>query len=327
LRNMFDHMPGAGVPMVAGNIPTFLGSKRVRSEDELGNLDAVIVGLPWEGTNTWGSFSTCEQSPKGCRIASMRYGNGYIPEYDIEVMKSLKLGDMGDLPACSTDVEKTFDFFTEGAKKIFARKATPIFLGGDHACTYPVLRALAEQRPHRVGILHFDAHLDNADAFLSDNMARCCPLRRIAETKGIDPTKIVHFGIRGPRNTVEQMDYARKSGATVLTMATVRELGLEKAIAKAYDVITDGTDGYYVTVCSDIIDHAWNIGGPLDFNGLSVEDMCNALYTLAQGPMLGMDIVEVYPKSDFNDTSLHIVTWLAIYALAGLAIRQEQSVS
>ncbi len=51
------------------------------------------------------------------------------------------------------------------------------------------------------------------------------------------------------------------------------------------------------------------------------------LYILAQGPMLGMDIVEVYPKSDFNDTSLHIVTWLAIYALAGLAIRQEQSVS
>lgn len=321
LRDMFKQAPGVGIPMIIGNIPTFLGSQRVESEEELDSLDAVIAGLPWEGTNTWGTFSTCEQSPKGCRIASMRYGNGYIPEYDIEVLRQLKLGDVGDFPACGTDVQKTFASFTKEASKIFARKAIPVFLGGDHASTFPVIRALAGRRPHRVGILHFDAHLDNADAYLGDEYARCCPLRRIAEIDGIDPTKIVHFGIRGPRNTVEQMNYARQSGATVMTIANVRNLGLEKALAQAYDVITDNTDGYYVTVCSDIIDHAWNIGGPLDFNGLSVENMCDTLYQLAQGPMLGMDIVEVYPKADVNDASIHMVTWLAIYGLAGLATR------
>ncbi len=320
MRNMLKFPQGVGVPMVSGNIPTFLGSKRVRTMEEVNDLDAVIVGLPWEGTNTWGSFSACEQSPKGCRVVSMRYGNGYIPELDIEVLSSLKLGDMGDICACGTDVEKTFSEFFDAATKIFSTRAKPVFLGGDHASSLPVLQALGKLRPGRVGIIHFDAHLDNADTFVGDRYARCCPLRRVAESDGIDPRKMVHFGIRGPRNTLQQMEFARECGATTLTMADVRRLGIKEAVSRAVEIATDGTDGYYVTVCSDIIDHAWNIGGPLDFGGLSVEDMCNTLYGLAQGPMLGLDVVEVYPKSDFNDTSLHIVAWLVIYALAGLCV-------
>ncbi|MGB9868170.1 MAG: agmatinase family protein [Bacillota bacterium] len=309
------------VPEVTGNIPTFLGAPRV-SLDDLRGLDSVIIGLPWEGTNTWGTYSGCEQSPKACRLASLRYGSGYVPEYNVDVMARIRLGDAGDLAVWPTDIHNTFASFEAAAAKVFASGAIPVFLGGDHSTSYPVVKALFAQRPGKVGIIHFDSHLDNADAYGSDKLARCCPLRRIAEAPGSDPKKIVHIGIHGPRNSPSQMRFARESGATVYTTVDLRKKGVEAVISEAMKIAASGTDGYYVTVCSDIIDHAYNPGGPLDFGGLTPWEMFETLYRLAQGPMLGLDIVEVYPRTDVNDASVHLMVWMVIYALAGLASKK-----
>jgi len=308
------------VPTIYGNIPSFLGARPVRDLRELKGLDAVVAGLPWEGTNTWGSFSGCEQTPKACRAASVRYGSGYLPEYDVEVMSSLKVGDLGDLPTHPNEVTKTFAGFEEAAAAIFAAGVVPVFFGGDHSVTYPILKALSANRPGRIGVIHFDSHFDNADEYGGDTLARCCPLRRIAELPDIDPGKMVHIGIRGPRNSPSQMRYARERGIPLFTMAEVRKLGLAAVLARAQKIAGEGTDGYYVTVCSDIIDHAFNPGGPLDFGGLSSGDMCEALYLLGQGPMLGLDLVEVYPLADLHEASVHLLVWLAIYGLAGLTV-------
>ncbi|MEW6266220.1 MAG: agmatinase family protein [Thermodesulfobacteriota bacterium] len=281
----------------------------------------VVAGLPWEGTNTWGSYSGCEQTPKACRLASLRYGSGYLPEYDVEVMNSLIIGDLGDLPVHSTDVAKTFAAFEEAAARVFAAGVFPLFFGGDHAVTFPILKALSTQRPGRIGVLHFDAHFDNAGEYDGDSFARCCPLRRIAELPDMDPAKIVHIGIRGPRNAPSQMHYAREKGIPVYTMKDIHRLGLPVVLSAAQEIAANGTDGYYVTVCSDIMDQASNPGGPIDFGGLSSGDMCEALFTLGRGRILGLDLVEVYPRLDVREVSIHLLVWLAIYALAGLATR------
>lgn len=39
-------------------------------------------------------------------------------------------------------------------------------------------------------------------------------------------------------------------------------------------------------------------------------------------PLLGLDLVEVYPHADLNGSSVHLMVWLATYALAGLADRR-----
>ena len=307
-------------PQVSGTVPTFLGARPVRDFARITGLDAVVVGVPWEGSNTWGSPSGCEQTPKACRLASMRYGTGYIPEYAVDVMSELVLGDTGDLPVHPTDVQRTFQSFRTAAHQLFTADVVPVFLGGDHSVTYPLLTSLTQHRPNRVGILHFDAHFDNSDEYGGDRLARCCPFRRIAELPEVDPSKIVHLGIRGPRNSASQMQYAREKGMTVFTMADIRREGLDSVVSEARRLVVTDTDGYYVTVCSDIIDHAYNPGGPLDFGGLSSGEMLQTLFNLAQGPILGLDIVEVYPLSDVNEASVHLVVWLVIYALAGLAV-------
>ena len=309
------------VPTVFGTIPTFLGAEPVRDLGALAGFDAVIGGLPWEGSNTWGGYSGCEQTPKACRAASLRLGSGYLPEHDVDVMSNLALGDLGDLPTFPNDTERTHASFREAAAQVFASRTVPVFFGGDHSVTYPILQALAARHPGRVGLLHFDAHLDNADDYCGDRYARNTPLRRIAELPLMDPAKIVSFGIRGPRNSPSQMQFARDRGVQVFTMAEVRREGLAGALARAREIVCHGTDGYYVTVCSDIIDYAFNPGGPADFGGLSSTDMLEALFALAQGPMLGLDLVEVYPRLDSREISMHLMAWLAVYGLAGLAVR------
>jgi len=313
----------ATIPMMFGTIPTFLGATPVRDLAQLRELDAVVGGLPWEGSNTWGGYSGCEQTPKACRAASVRLGSGFLPEHRIDVMSNLAVGDLGDLPTFPNDTGKTHAAFQEVAAQVFASGTVPVFFGGDHSVTYPILKALSAQRPGRVGLLHFDAHLDNSDEYCGDRFARNTPLRRIAELPQMDPAKIVHFGIRGPRNSPSQMQYALDRGIPVITMAEIRREGLVNALVRAQEIVSRGTDGYYVTVCSDIIDCAFNPGGPTDFGGLSSTDMLEALFALGQGSMLGLDLVEVYPRLDAREVSMHLMAWLAVYGLAGLAQRRS----
>ncbi len=309
-------------PIIYGNIPSFLGARPVRDLANLKDFDSIIAGLPWEGTNTWGSYSGCEQTPKACRLASLRYGSGYLPEFDIDVMSNLKVGDLGDLPVFSTDLAKTFKGFQDVADKVFSAGVVPVFVGGDHGVSYPILKALLEQKSGRVGIIHFDAHLDNAKEYAGDPFARCCPLRRILELPQINPTKMVHVGIRGPRNAPSQMRYALDMKTHIYSMKEIREKGFPAVVKAAKAIASSGTDGYYVTVCSDVIDFAFNPGGPLDFGGVSSSDMLEALYTLGQGPMLGLDLVEVYPRLDSREASVHLLVWLIIYSLAGMVARR-----
>jgi len=321
-RDSMSSVKWEEVNYIYGNTPTFMGAKPVREEGDLAGLDVVFAGLPWEWTNTWGSYSSCEMTPKAVRNASLRYGTGYVPEYDIEVMKHIQMGDYGDFATFPNDVEKTHQSFYEGAAAIFRQNVVPVFFGGDHSVTNPVIRALSEAHPKKVGIIHFDAHLDNSDEFEGDPYARCAPLRRIAELPGMDPKKMVHIGIHGPRNSPKQMQFVKDSGIPIYTMKDIREQGLEKVIQAAQQITSEGTDGYYVTICSDIIDKAFNPGGPNDFGGLTSGEMLTTLVTLGKGKMLGIDIVEIYPKIDPNEESIHLGVWLAIYALAGMAMKK-----
>lgn len=40
--------------------------------------------------------------------------------------------------------------------------------------------------------------------------------------------------------------------------------------------------------------------------------MCEALHALGRGRMLGLDLVEVYPRNDVGEASVHLLVWLTI---------------
>ena len=326
VRNNIPMVAGrkASLPRIYGDTPTFLGCPVIRSTEDLKNYDVVVMGVPWEGTITWGTYSGCEMAPKTVRHASARYG-GFLPEYDIDLFDYLSLGDYGDVSVEPTSPRITMERVKTRAKKVYEKGAVPISIGGDHSFTPEIVRALGESVTGKIGVIHFDAHFDNSASFGYDRYPRCGPLYRISQIPQVKTSSIVHLGIRGPRNTPAQAEFAREIGASVYTIKDVRELGIEETINRAMETAFDGTESVYVTVCSDAVEVAYNPGGPNDFDGLNPHELFYALHTLGEEGIAGLDFVETYPLQDGNGVSAHLVSWALVHAMVGMALHKKRN--
>ncbi len=304
-------------------VPAFLGLDAVKANEGLQEYDAAILGIPWEGPVTWGGPSGCELSPKLIREASLRYG-GYLPEFDYDLFDYMNVCDCGDVPVVPGDNEATRQSIKNNVLAIAKQDAVPIIFGGDHSTTFPAVEALAQLHPGKVGLIHLDAHLDNMETYGDETLTRCCPFHRIYENENMDNSKIIHMGIRGPRSNGKQMAYAREAGATVMTSFEIKRKGIDFALKKALEIAAEDTEAVYVTVCSDILDVAFNPGGPPDLNGLSSYELSNLLYGFASSGIAAFDFVEIYPFNDSISVSAHTAAWMAIYVLSGLAQHKMQ---
>ncbi len=315
------YVPSRVIPEVYSGVPTFLGLPKISNDEDLAKSDIVVMGVPWEGICTYGGFSACELSPKTIREASRRYG-GYLPDFDLDIFDHFTGGDFGDCPVQNGDYDFTFKSVREKYKKILDANKIPVVFGGDHSISYPLISEFAKKHNGNIGIIQFDAHMDNMDEFGEEKLARCSPFHRLYEDENIDPTKMVHFGIRGPRNNPAGLKEAKKYGATVLTMMQIRMMGLQEAIQKAISVAGNGTEAIYVTVCSDILDIAFNPAGPPDPCGFTTWELAMALYECGLGGAKAFDYMEIYPLKDPQNTSSHVAVWEAIYFLAGVTKRE-----
>lgn len=304
------------IPELYSGVPTFMGLPKV-DEEQINDCDIVIMGAPWEGICTTGSFTGCEMAPKTIRRASLRYG-GYLPEYDYDIFDYASAGDFGDSLYNSGDTNTTFDSIEKKADAIFSRGKKLLCFGGDHSITIPMLRSLCKNTEGKVGIIHFDAHLDNMPSFLGkEEYARCCPMHRAYE---MDKVKnIAHVGIRGPRNNYKGLEHVRANGAKMISSFDVHRRGIEDVFSELKDFVWDGVDSVYITICSDVLDVCENPGGPADFAGLTSYQLLSLLHDLASVGISGMDFVEIYPPQDPNGVSSHMAAWAGIYGMSGMA--------
>ncbi|KMJ55144.1 agmatinase [Bacillus sp. LL01] len=303
---------------IYGNTPPFLGAINGTTESTE-DSDVLIYGVPWEGAVTWGDYTGCELGPKVMRLCSGRY-SGYLPELDhIDVFEHLKLADMGDVDVVPADVIETMNRIESFAGKMWESGKFPLALGGDHGITYPIVKALTERTEGKVGILHLDAHYDNMPHQDGDKYARSTPFARMYELDGVRNESLIHAGIHGPRNKPETGKFAREAGAKTVTINDIREAkDIRKLAADLYDQASEDVDVVYLSVCSDVLDFAFNPGGPVDGNGLTSYELLTLIYEFTKRGIVGMDFVEVYPQQDPNNVSSHFASMIALYALAGV---------
>ena len=144
-------------------IPSFLRAPICTDINTL-DADIAVVGVPTDEGSPFMAGSRF--GPRAIREHSLRFcagGRGYYnPEtqriYLDHEMRHRSITDIGDVDVLPTNVEKTFDNITRTVRRILDRGAMPVVLGGDHAITYPVVRAYDEP----LHVLHFDAHTDYA---------------------------------------------------------------------------------------------------------------------------------------------------------------------
>jgi agmatinase len=179
---------------------------------------------------------------------------------------------------------------------ILAHGALPVVLGGDHAISFPVVRAY--QQPLQV--VHFDAHIDYSRFVHGIHLSNTHPMRNIVALEHV--RRIVQVGIRSLRNAEENIDDSRRDGNEVLTVNQCLRLGTQGFL----ELIGGGPT--YVSIDIDVLDMPLVPGcSSAEIGGFSYPELRKLLFGLARSTdVVGFDVVEVNPMVDVasDNTSL-----------------------
>lgn len=265
-------------------------------------LDKVhLIGLP---TDSHSSFLRGPaQAPAAIRAALASDHGNMATESGAELGLDIALEDLGDLPLDESGGD--FERIRTAASAAAQGGATPLFLGGDHMVTYPIIAGLAEIHGP-VNILHFDAHPDLYDNFESDPLSHASPFARIME-RGL-ARRLVQVGIR--TLNAHCREQARRFGVEMVEM---------RSFSPEAVPIPDGP--LYISVDMDALDPAFAPGvSHHEPGGLSVREILSVLHRI-EGPIVGADIVEFNPTRDINGMTA-VVAAKFVKELAAIGARR-----
>jgi guanidinopropionase len=255
-------------------------------------LDIALVGVPFDLGTTFRAGS--RHGPAQIREMS-RLIRQVNPTNGIAPFRICNVGDVGDAPVNPLDLMGSIDSVTRFFERIHAAGARPVAAGGDHTVTYPVLRAIAKERP--VAMIHFDAHADTLDELLGNRVNHATPFRRAVEQELIDPKRVIQIGLRGTRYGDDDIRYGQDVGMRVITMDDYEAMGRAKVIEAIRETVGDAPT--YITFDIDGLDPVYCIGtGVPEPGGLSMRDSQVIIRSLVGLDIVGGDVCEVSPPLD-----------------------------
>ena len=260
-----------------------------------------LIGLP---TDSHSSFLRGPaQAPDAIRAAISSDHANMATESGAELGLDIALEDLGNLQL--EESVGDFDRIREAASAAANAGATPVFLGGDHMVTNPIVAGLAEVHGP-LNILHFDAHPDLYDDFDGDPLSHASPFARIME-RG-QATRLVQVGIRTLNSHCRQQ--AERFGVEIVEM---RDFAADRIQIPAAPL--------YVSIDLDALDPAFAPGvSHHEPGGLSVRDILSVLHRI-DGPIVGADVVEYNPTRDINGMTA-VVAAKFVKELAAIAARR-----
>jgi arginase len=254
--------------------------------------------------------------------------------------------DRGDLPApipetqdardehkkYIRDIAKVCQKLYQTALASLDEGAMPVVLGGDHSLGAGSVAAAADwakkTRDLPLGLLWVDAHGDmNTPATSLSGNVHGMPL---AALLGPEPSELARIGIVSPkvlpahtvligvRNLDEREKVAvRNSRAHVFTMKDIDRQGIASIVEQAVNLAGNGTAGIHVSFDMDVCDPliAPGVGTPVK-GGLDYREAHMVMEIVADSGLLtSLDLVEVNPTLDMQNTTAQLGTELALSAL------------
>ena len=261
--------------------PTLPFAQRVA---ELPEGHVAVVGLPWDEQSSF--MRGAALGPPRIREVLHDGSANLCTEHGADLGTTAGWTDVGDVPLTSgpivlSEIETAIDALVEHGARVLS-------LGGDHAITYPVLRAYARAHPG-LTVLHIDAHPDLYDQFEGSRLSHACPFARVMEEKLA--SRLVQVGVR--TTTPHQRAQAARFGVESVEMrhwTPARRLEL-------------GDGPVYLSLDLDALDPACAPGvSHHEPGGFTTREVLGILHAI--GPALvGADIVEFNPQRDVGGTT------------------------
>jgi agmatinase len=306
------------LPHYAG-INTFLKAPYLEDVRQVGNYDVAIVGVPHDSGTTYRPGTRF--GPQGIRKISALY-TPYNFEFGVDLREQITLCDVGDIFTIPANNEKSFDQISKGIAHIFSSGAFPIILGGDHSIGFPTVRGVCRHLgDKKVGIIHFDRHVDTQETDLDERM-HTCPWFHATNMANAPAKNLVQLGIGGWQVPRQGVKVCRERGTNILTVTDITEMGLDAAADFAIEKATDGTDCVWISFDIDCIDAGFVPGtGWPEPGGLMPRE---ALYLLKriirETPVCGIEVVEVSPPYDVSDMTALMATRVICDTMAHLVV-------
>lgn len=302
------------LPHFAG-INTFLKAPYIEDVQRVGDFDAAIVGIPFDGGTTYRPGTRF--GPQGVRKISALY-TPYNFEMGVDLREQMTLCDVGDVFTIPANIEKCFDQITRAVSHVASSGALPIMIGGDHSIGFPCVRGIAQCTSKRIGIIHFDRHIDIQEKDLDERM-HTTPWYHATDLANVPAVNLVQIGIGGWQVPREGIEVARERNTNVFTVRDVEELGTKETIARALELATKDADLLYLSVDIDCVDCGFVPGtGWPEPGGFLPREILEMVSLVAKEGVCGVEVVEVSPPYDQSEITALLATRIIVDALGSM---------
>ena len=256
------------------------------SDSSFEDAHFVICGAPFDRTTSFRPGA--RSAPNAIREASYNFEK-YMFEHNFDIAETT-LHDLGNLEEFGSPDEMVRET-REVADSIVSAGKFPLFLGGEHSISVPVIGSFDD-----IGVISIDAHLDYRDEYLGQRYSHACVTRRVAEHVGLE--NVLVFGIR----SISREEKSAGRMPAFIDSYTISDEGVEKSFKRALNTIKK--DRIYLTLDIDGIDPAFapGTGTPEPF-GLTALDVKKCINMLGSR-LVGFDVVEVSPAYDTGNTAV-----------------------
>jgi agmatinase len=334
---MNDEAPPGSDPYTAYddfNLPSYVGLPSFQKLPWLTDPDVLaerrpdvaIVGAPFDDAVS--HRPGARFGPRAIRAASYHSGSINSLQLGIEPYEWLDVVDAGDAPVTPMDIERGHLVIEQKVYEVARSGAIPIVLGGDHSITFPSATAVSRiVAPRRLGIVHFDAHPDAANATWGNLRSHGTPMRRLIESGAVAGRNFVQVGLRGYWPAPETLSWMAEQGMRWHLMTEIEERGAEAVVADAIAQALDGPEVIYLSVDIDVIDPGMAPGtGTPEPGGMLTRELLRAIRQIvAAVELVGMDVVEVAPPFDHAEVTAMAAHRCVLEAISALAVRRRDA--
>ncbi len=288
--------------------------------------DVAIVGAPFDDAVS--HRPGCRFGPRAIRAATYHAGSINSLQLEIQPFEWLDCVDAGDAPVVPANLERGHEVIRRKVEEVRSSGAIPIVLGGDHSITFPSASAVAASvAPRRMGVVHFDAHADAANATWGVLASHGTPMRRLIESGAVAGHNFVQVGLRGYWPPPHTLEWMKQNQMRWHLMTEIEERGAEAVVADAIDEALDGPEVIYLSVDIDVIDPGMAPGtGTPEPGGLLTRELLRAIrQVVGRVELVGMDVVEVAPAYDVSDVTAAAAHRCVLEAISALADRRRSS--
>jgi len=258
---------------------------------DISTAPVALLGVPWDTHSSTGPGAALGVA--AIRRALADPSGNFFASTGLDVSRPEVIADVGDVDL--SDEAGAADAITAAVARQLDAGRRVLSLGGDHAVTFPVLRAFGPRHPG-LSIVHIDAHPDLYDDFEGDPMSHASPFARIMEA-GL-AARLIQIGIRadGPHLREQAGRFGVESFAA-------------EEVDKALAILPAGP--VYLSIDLDGLDPAFAPGVKhYEPGGLSTREVLSVIAAIP-GPLIGADIVELCPDRDHCDMTAKLAAKLA----------------